>query len=83
MRYIDRDRDGNVEGVFMREQHPGQEQVSADNEGVTAFYKSLESDPDEAKIQGEIDLLTRTAAIESLKDKGELSIDYKSPILEV
>lgn len=77
MRYINRDKDGNVTGIFMREQHPGQEQVSVDDNGVIDFLKSLEPNSDEVKITKEILALDRVMAIQSLQDKGELPVDYQ------
>lgn len=83
MRYIDKDKDGNVTGVFMREQYEGQEQVEDDNVGLLAYIDGLSVDPNEEKIRDEITKLNRIGAIQSLKDKGELPIDYDNVIMEV
>lgn len=40
------------------------------------YPQPTETDINEAKIQAEIVSLTRTTAIQNLKDKGELPIDY-------
>jgi hypothetical protein len=38
-----------------------------------------QSETDESKIQDEMSVLTRVTAIQNLKDKAELPIDYKDP----
>ncbi len=76
MRYINRDKDGNITGTFALEQHEDQESLSEDDAEVQAFINRPLIDPDEAKIQTEITELNRAEAIQRLKDKGELPIDY-------
>lgn len=80
MRYVDRDKDDNISGMFVREQYEGQERVSYDNKEVQDFVNRGIIGPNEAKIQVEIVELNRVAAIQSLKDKGELSQDYMDDV---
>lgn len=82
MKYIDRDKDGNITGAFVREQYEGQEQLPEDNPELQVFINRGMIDPNEEKIQTEIIELNRIAAIESLKIKGELPADYEDSKIE-
>ncbi len=81
MRYVDRDTDETITGVFVPEQYKGQELLPEDNSEVQAFINRPLVDPDEAKIQDEIIVLDRAEAIQSLKDKGELPIDFVGSVI--
>lgn len=74
MRYIDRDESGDIVSAYMREQYEGQERVPEID--LQEFLNPI-PDAAEEKIKAEIIELNRVAAIQSLKDKGELSIDYQ------
>ena len=76
MRYIDRDIDENITGLFIQEQYKEQETLPEDDPEVQAFINRDTIDLDEVKILDEITVLNRVEAIQSLKDKGELPVDY-------
>ena len=77
MIYIERDKDGNIAGVFMRKQYKDQEMLAIADAEVTSFINRDLLPTDEKKIQVEITALNRVEAIQSLKDQGELPIDYE------
>jgi hypothetical protein len=77
IRYIDRDKDGNITGTFAIEQYKGQETLPEDAPEIQAFTDSTADDAlNEEKIQNEIFKLTRATAIQNLKDRAELPVDY-------
>lgn len=45
MAFVDRDREGNIVGVYQRPQHRGQEQIANNDAEVVAFYGALEQRP--------------------------------------
>ena len=77
IRYVDRDKDGNITGTYARKQYEGQEYLPEDDNEVEAFTVSTaEVEEMESKIQDEIFIVTRATAIQNLKDRGELAIDF-------
>lgn len=77
IRYVDRDRDGNITGTFAREQYKGQEALPEDGIEVEAFtVKVAEEEEIDRKINDEMVVLTRATAIQNLKNKGDLPPDY-------
>jgi len=77
MRFIERDTNGDVVGTFARPQYEGQESVPATDPDVLIFEsKRLAYHDVEEKIEAEIKANARVTAIQNLKDRGELDINY-------